>query len=79
MSNHLKREKIMNLSIVLQERYFPKQIVECASLEEASAIFKEWRDSNFLGSRDLAKDAGRVFSGKKRVATIAYNGRICEA
>lgn len=69
-----------NLRIVLQERHFPKQIVECASLEEASAIFKEWRDSNFLGSRDLANDAGRVFSGKKhRVATIAYNGRICEA
>ena len=69
----------MNLTIVLQERYFPKQIVECNSLHDAAAIFKEWRDSNFLGSRDLGTHAGRVFNGKKRIATIAYNGRICEA
>jgi hypothetical protein len=73
-----KRENIM-LTVILQESYFGKEQVECNSIEEAVVIFKAWRDDNMLGSRDLGRQAGRVFEGTRRVATIAYNGRILEA
>lgn len=44
------------------------------SLEEASAECKKFIDRNFLGAGNWS--GGEVYEGEKRIAKIAYNGRI---
>ena len=57
-----------------------RQVVEVASLAEASAKFVAWRDANGLGGGNIdgRHGCGEVRDGTKVVARISYNGRAWE-
>ena len=50
--------------------------IEVNSYQHASAAFRVYIDSNYLGSKDLKTNSGVLKEKGKKIGEVAYNGRV---
>lgn len=50
--------------------------VAVASLKDARNAWIAYRDESGIGASGLKQHDGKVFQGRKLIATVSYNGRV---